>query len=142
MHSVNQTLSGRCPLGLLPDRQLPVGPDEVARVSARIALQVVLVFRLRLPERTGRSHFGYHFTWPQPRGFDVCDRVFGDAPLLVTGVVDGRSIAATHVVALTIAGRRVVDLEEELQNLPVVDLVGIEDELDGFGVGSVIAIRS
>jgi hypothetical protein len=33
-----------------------------------------------------------------------------------------------------------VDLEEKLEKLAVADLAGIEDDLNGFGVGSMIAV--
>ena len=36
---------------LRPDRQLPAGPHEMAGVAVRIALQIVLMLGLRLPER-------------------------------------------------------------------------------------------
>jgi hypothetical protein len=56
------------------------------------------------------------------------------ALLLVAGVEDGRPVAGPDVVALPVLGRRVVDLEEELQQVPVGDLVRVEDDLDRLGV--------
>ena len=34
----------------------------------------------------------------------------------------------------------IVDLEEQLENLPIADAGGVEDDLDGFGVSGMIAI--
>lgn len=41
----------------LPLRQLPARPDEMTGVAVRIALQVILVFRLGLPEVACGRHF-------------------------------------------------------------------------------------
>ena len=45
------------------------------------------------------------------------------------------------VVALAVPRRRVVDLEEELEQLPIAEFGRIEHDLDRFGVGAVIAVR-
>ena len=34
----------------------------MAGIATRVTLQVILVLRLRLPERTGRSYFCYHLS--------------------------------------------------------------------------------
>src|ERR1700757_3127486 len=127
---------------LLPYRQLPPRSDEMACVSVWDALQVILVFRLRFPEGSRRSHLGDHSSGPQARRVDIGDGVLGDASLLIAGREDGRAVAGAHVVALAIARRGIVDLEEELQQLTKAEPFRIEDDLDGFGVGSVMAIRS
>src|SRR3954454_4919113 len=95
--------------------QHPTGPHEVAGVAVGDLLQVVLVLLLGLPEVARGLDLGDDLAGPQTRGVDVGDSVLGDALLLVAGVEDRRAVAATHVVALPIAGRRVMDLEEELQ---------------------------
>jgi hypothetical protein len=56
------------------------------------------------------------------------------SPLLVAGVEDRRPIAGPDVVALAIARAWVVNLEEELEDLPVADARRIKDYLDYFGV--------
>ena len=96
---------------------------------------------LCLPERAGRSDLRHDPPRPQSRCVHVGDRVLGDSPLLVVVVVDGRAIARAHVVPLTVARRRIVDLEEELEQVPIRDLVGIEDDLDRLGMGAVVAVR-
>ena len=96
-------------------RQLPVRPREVAGVAPREALEIVLVLGFGLPEIARRRHLGDDLARPQPRGLDVGDGVQRDALLLVVGVEDRRAVAGADVVALPVLRRRIVDLEEELQ---------------------------
>src|ERR1700758_349679 len=110
-------------------------------VSVWDALQVILVFRLRFPEGSRRGHLGHDSSGPQARRVDIGDGVLGDASLLIAGREDGRAVAGANVVTLTIARRRIVDLEKELQELTKAEPFRIEDDFDGFGVGSVVAIR-
>src|ERR1700730_1662911 len=49
---------------LFPVRELPVWPDEMAGVAVGIALEVVLMLRLRLPEPPRRLHLGDHLPRP------------------------------------------------------------------------------
>jgi hypothetical protein len=44
--------------------------------------------------------------------------------------------------SLTIFRGGVVDLKEELEQPPIADFGGIKNDLDGFGVSSVIAVGS
>ena len=52
----------------------------------------------------------------------------------------GRSVAESKAVALTIARRRIVNLEEELDQRAVADPVRIKNDLDPFRMGSVTTI--
>jgi hypothetical protein len=122
-------------------RQLPVRPREVAGVAPRDALQVVLVLRLGLPERAHRRHLGDDLARPQPGRLDVRDRVLGDALLLVVGVEDRGAVGRADVVALAVQGGRVVDLEEELEQVAEARLGGVEVDLDRLGVAGVVAVR-
>src|SRR4051812_49648283 len=54
---------------------------------------------------------------------------------------DLRAVARADVVALAVLGAGVVDLEEELQDVPVGDPLRVEDDLDGLGVAGVVAVR-
>jgi len=96
------------------------------------------------PARPARSPCGRHFcddlARPQLRGIDIGNRVFRNPLLLVARVKDCRTIASAYVVALAVARRRVVDLEEELEQGPVADLLRIKGDLDGFCVRAVIAV--
>ena len=78
---------------LRPVRQRPVRPDEVAGVTVRIFLQIILMLGLRLPERPDGRHLGDDLARPQAGSIDVGDGVFRDPLLLVIGVEDGRPIA-------------------------------------------------
>ena len=71
----------------------------MAGISVRSALEVVLVFRLGLPEVAGGLYFGHHLARPQAGGIDIGDRVFGDVLLLVVFIEDRRAIAGAAVVA-------------------------------------------
>jgi len=89
--------------GLVPRRQLPPRTDKMAGIAVGDALKVILVFRLRFPERTCGRYLRHHTSRPQPRSVDVGDRVFGDALLLVAGREDRGTVAGPGVVALAVA---------------------------------------
>src|SRR6202048_1482897 len=125
---------------LLPVRQLPVRPDEVTRVSVRIFLQIILMFGLGLPERSGRRHFSDHLARPKAGSIDIGDGVFRDPLLLVIGVEDGRPVARSPVVTLTVQRARIVDLEKEFQQLSLADGLRIKGNFNGFRMSAVIAI--
>jgi hypothetical protein len=112
----------------------------VARVPVGVTLQVVLVLGLGLPERPGGRHFGDHLPRPQAGGVDVGDRVLGGLLLRVAEIEDGRPVAGPDVVALAVQRGRVVDLEEELQQVPVGEPVRVEDDLDRLGVAAVVPV--
>jgi hypothetical protein len=89
---------------------------------------------LGFPERPRLSYLGDDLSGPEPRRFDVGDRVLCDAPLSFVEVEDRGAIAHAHVVALTVQRRRIVDLEEELEQVSIRGLLGVEDNLDRLGV--------
>ena len=93
---------------------------------------------LGLPEGDGLADLGHHLAGPQARGVDVGDRVLGDLALLVARVEDLGAVAGADVVALAVLGRRVVDLEEELEDVSVGDALGVEDDLDRLGVTRMV----
>ena len=70
-------------------RQRPVGPDEMAGVAMGVALQVVLVLRLGLPECAGGGHFGHDLARPAAGGLDVSDGLLGNALLGLIEEEDG-----------------------------------------------------
>src|SRR5207237_5131650 len=112
----------------------------MAGVAVGIALEVVLMLWLGLPERSGRRHLGHDLARPAARRLDVRDRLLGDAALLLVEVEDRRAIARPDVVSLPVRRRRIVDLEEELEQIPVRGLLGIEDDLERLRVRAVVAI--
>jgi hypothetical protein len=102
--------------------------------------EVVLVLGLGLPERPGGLDRGHGLLGPQSRGVDVGDRVAGDLLLLGREREDRRAVARSDVVALTVHRRRVVDLEEEREDVAVRGLRRVEDDLDSLGVTRVLTI--
>src|SRR4051812_14847107 len=126
--------------GGLAVRELPARSREVAGVAVRVALEGVLVIGLRLPEGHGLADVGHHLAGPEPRGLDVGDRVLGDLALLVARVEDLGAVAGADVAALAVLCRRVVDLEEELEDVPVGDALGVEDDLDRLGVTRMVPV--
>src|SRR6185312_8354279 len=124
----------------LPCRQTPARPHEVASVAARNAFEIILVLRFRFPEGAGWRQLGHHLSRPEPGCVYIRDGVLRDLPLFLAGIEDGRTIARASIVALAVQSRRIVNLEEKFQQLPVADFRGIENDLDGFGMRAVIAI--
>src|SRR3954467_8093532 len=120
--------------------QLPAGPREVAGIAVGVALEVVLVLGLGLPEGDRLADLGHHLAGPEAGGLDVGDRVLGHLALLLARVEDLGAVARPDVVALAVPGRRVVDLEEELQDVPVGDALGVEDDLDRLGVTGMVRV--
>src|SRR5215211_4643008 len=110
------------------NRESPPRPDEMAGIAGRIPFEVILMLRFGLPELGRANDFRHHLSPPQTGSIDVGDCVFGDAFLLVARVEDRRAIAAPDVVTLTVARARVVDLKEELEELPVANPRRIEDD--------------
>src|SRR5262245_34038726 len=126
--------------GALAPWQHPVRPHEVAGVAARVPQEVVLVLGLRFPEVVRGRDFGHDLAGPEAGGLDVGDRVLGDAALLVGRGEDRRTVARADVVALAVLRRRVMNLEEELEDLPEADLRGVVEDLDRLGVVAVVAV--
>ena len=112
----------------------------MAGVAGRIAFQVVLMLRLGLPEIPFGLHLCDDLARPAAGAVDRSDHLLGDLLLRLVDIVDPRAIAGAEVVALAVQRRRVVDLEEELDQLPVTDPGGVEDDLDALGMAAVIAI--
>src|SRR5664279_3728614 len=112
----------------------------MAGIAIGKSLEVILMLRLGVPEVAGWKDLGNDLGGPKTCSIDVGNRIFGNPPLLVAGIENCRSIAGPDVVALAIARAGVVNLKEEFENLPIVDTGGIKDDLDGFGVGIMIAI--
>src|SRR3954467_9858021 len=73
-------------------RQLPVRSREVAVVAVGVALQVVLVLGLGLPEGDGLADRGHDLAGPDARRVDVGDRLLGDPALLVARGEDLRPV--------------------------------------------------
>src|SRR4029078_13636475 len=55
-------------------------------------------------------------------------------------VEDLRAVAGADVVALAVLGRRVVDLEEDLQDVSIGDALGVEANLARLGVPGMVPL--
>nr|WNL65410.1 hypothetical protein GPGIFMOB_00361 [Acinetobacter gerneri] len=129
-------------------RRQPFGASEApsrdgrsGRCSRRVLLQIILVIGLGLPELADRLDLGHHFAIPQPRGIHIGDRILGDALLLLVDIIDARPVGEPTIIALAVQRRRIVDLEEEFQDVPVARHCRVEDNLDPLGMRAVITIR-
>ena len=73
--------------------KLPVGSDEVASITVRIALQIVLVFGLGFPEVPGGPHFCDNLSRPEARRVHVSNSLFRNELLVLARVKDGGTVA-------------------------------------------------
>lgn len=85
------------------------------------------------PPRPGGGDLGDDGALP-PLLVGLLGDLAGDALLLVVVEVDGGAVLGPRVRALAVEGRGVVGAVEELEELAVGDLGGVEDDLGGFGV--------
>src|SRR6201999_4284677 len=60
--------------------------------------------------------------------------------LLVVQIKNCRPITGPDVITLTILGGRIMDLEEEFQQCPVIGLVWVVGDFECLGVAGVIAV--
>ncbi len=84
-------------------------------------------------EDGGRSDLGHD---PPPAVPALGALLGGESSGFLLGAVeeDRASVLRAHIQLLTVAGGRVVNGPEQIEQLVVVDLVWIEEELDGLGV--------
>ena len=110
-------------------------PQEVARtlISARIPIQVQLVVLLGSPPLACGRNLGHDAVVP-PLFVGLLRDFARDLLLLVVVIVDGGPVLGSRVGALTVERGGVVGAVEELEELAVRDLLGLKDELYGFGV--------
>src|SRR5216683_4298720 len=118
----------------------PAGADEMTGVAVRIVLQIILMLRLGFPEGADGRQFRHDLAGPETGGFDIRDRILRDALLLVVQIENGGPVTHAHVVTLTVARGRIVNLEEKFEQGPVADGLGIENDLDGLGMRAVMAV--
>src|SRR3546814_10714698 len=111
-------MSGSCRAltSVLPLGKDPIGTRDVTGVAARIALQIVLVLRLRFPDTTDGRHLGDDLARPPARRVHVGDRLFRPLSLLVVDIVDRRTVSVANVSTLTVPRRGLVALTDVLQH--------------------------
>ena len=98
------------------------------------------MLRFRFPEIAGRRNFRNDAPRPQAGRIDIGYCLFRRTTLLVTRVEDCGTVARAAVVALAVQRRGIGDLEEELEQIPIGRLVGVEDDLDRLSVGAMISV--
>src|ERR687898_271093 len=106
--------------------QFPARAREVAGIAERVAFEIVLVFRLGLPEFAGGRDLRHNAAWPQAGGVDIVDRPERLVTLRLGDIENLRAIRSSDIVALAIQRRRIVNLEEKLQKIAVADELRIE----------------
>ena len=109
-------------------------------IAVGVFLQIILVKFFSDPKRPGGRDLGDNGTAVHFGRVEICDEMFGDVFLLVGEIEDGRPVRRPNIVALAVAGGGIMDLEKEFQQFAVRQLFGIEDDLDAFCVGAVIAV--
>src|SRR5688572_17416543 len=114
----------------------------MARVTVRIALEIILVLGFRRPEVTGGRELRHHAARPQARGVDILDGLQRLVTLRLRYVEDLRAIRRADIVALAIQRSGIVNLEEELQQVAVGDTRRVELDLDRLSVRSMVPIGS
>src|SRR5829696_2149818 len=122
------------------DRAAHAGPTQTA-VSIGDLVQVLLVVGLGIVERaSGCDLRGDRTVTGTPKRLlvGVAGLLSGPA-LLVVGVVDRRAVLRAYVVALAHPLRWVVCLPEHCEQVPVGDLLGVEDDEHGLGVSGMTA---
>jgi hypothetical protein len=102
---------------------------------------------LRVLDRRGHlaarfSHEVDAANGPQTGRIHVRDGVKSREPLSFTGIEDGRTYVAPHLIALRVQRCWIMDLEEELKQIPVRNGVGVIDDLHRLAViAAVVAGR-
>src|SRR5918995_1710556 len=120
--------------------QFPARAREVAGIAGRVALEIVLVFRLGLPEFAGGRDLRHNAAWPQSGGVDIVDCLECLVTLRLGDIENLRAVRSSDIVALAIQRGRIVNLEEELQEVAIADAFRIELDLDGLSVRSMVAV--
>src|SRR5215207_7178424 len=115
-------------------------PAQTA-VSIGDLVEVLLMVGLGIIERaSGRELCGDRTVTGMPKRLLVgFAGLLGGLALLVVGVVDRRAVLRSLVVALSHPLRRVVGLPEHPQQVPVGDLLAVEDDEHGLGVSGSAA---
>ena len=112
----------------------------MARLAAWVFLQVILIVLLSLPERPCRGDLGHDLSRPEAGCFDVRDGIDSGQSLFFIGVEDGRTDVSPDLIALPVQRRRIVDLKEELEQIPVRKGVGVIDDLHRLGVIAEVVV--
>jgi hypothetical protein len=98
------------------------------------------VLRLGLPEFTGGRDLRHNTAWSQAGGVDIVDRPQCLLTLRLEDIENLRAVRSPDIVALAMQRGRIVNPEEELQEVAIADALRVELDLDGLGVRPMVAI--
>src|SRR5258708_38594286 len=104
----------------------------MAVVSPRQALEIIMVVVLGWAERRRVGDLGHDRL--RPAGLVALDGALGGFTLLIIVYEDRRAVLRADVVHLAVLRRRIVQPEEEVEDLVVADLLRIEADLHRLGV--------
>jgi len=108
--------------------------DELAVARVGIAREVLLVIVLGGEEGLKRRQLGDNGVCKKLLGAHFFDHRFGIDFLGIRSVEDRRAVLGAYVRALAIKGGRVVDGEEDVQQVREGDDGGVEGDLHGLGM--------
>ncbi len=111
--------------------------DELAVALARVAREVLLVVILGGEEGLEGQHLGDDRVRPEAFIRKFVDDGIGGGGLFGQGGEDGGAVLRAHVAALAVEGGGVVDGEEDVQDIGVGDLRGVEGDAHHLGVPGV-----
>ena len=100
----------------------------------RVILEEFLVIVFGAVENLEGDDLRHDGGAPNMSGVEVPDHAFGGLFLLHAVVEDDRTILWSRVGALPVGGRRIMNGEEDLQDLSVGDYRRVEGDLDDFRV--------
>jgi len=114
----------------------------VAGIAIGMFLQVVLVLCLSVPEIAGGYDFGYDFAGPFARDVQFCDKFFRGILLGFIQVKNCGTIGSAHIIALSVSGCGIVDLEKIFQQFPVRKYSRIENNFNTLCMRAMVAVGS
>jgi hypothetical protein len=106
-----------------------------------MAIEVILMLGLGLPEPGSRNYLCHNRAGPETASVNCGDGVRRDAHLEASGEKHGGSIARTDVVALAVPTGWIMNLKKELQETSVARLFCTEHYLYGFRIRSNVLMR-
>ena len=104
-----------------------------ALIPPRIPIQVLLVISLGIPPLARRQHLRGNSPLP-PLLIHLLSYFLRNLLLLGVVVENRAAVLRTHIGALAVRGGGVVHLVEEFEERAVLDLGGVVDHLECFGV--------
>lgn len=89
---------------------------------------------LRVPPFSSRQDLGGDLAVLPPLFLHLLCDIFCDILLLLVVVEDGAAVLGSDIWPLPVQSSRIMHLVEEFDELAVGDFLGVEDDLQGFGI--------